>query len=104
MKASELNLEKNSFTLSCNTFPARSHYKEIMVLGRSFPSTKSQAKFFVGKRIILDVLNIRDVEVVESLLNKHGFNGDYRYTKSNRWATLCNHESLYKALTLEFAL
>lgn len=102
MKASELNLKKDGYNFSCNTYPARSHYKFIMGLGRVFPSTKAQAKYFVTEGICLDVLNGDDVEIVESLLNKHGFDGEYKFTISKNWVRLQNNSDLHKALKMEF--
>lgn len=104
MKASEINLTKDNFTISCNTYPARSHYKFRMSLGRVFPSTKAQAHYFVSNRMRLDVLNYDDVQIVESILNKHGFEGQYSYTstKSKHFVRLKNSADLRQALKSEF--
>ena len=104
MKATELNLEKNSYNFSCNTYKAGSHYKLLMRLGRCFPSTKAQAKYFVSSGVCLDVLNGNDVEIVESMLNKHGFIGDYKFTKSKTWVRLQNSHDLRKAIKAEFGI
>jgi len=102
MKASEINLKKQGYAFNCNNYKARTHYKFIMSLGRCFPSTKPQAKYFIQENIHLDVLNVDDVEVIESILNKHGFTGEYKYTKSQIWVRLQNHSDLYSALKLEY--
>lgn len=102
MKASELNLKKDGYNFNCNTYKAGSHYKFIMRLGRCFPSTQAQAKYFISEGICLDVLNGDDVEKVEAILNKHGFEGDYKFTKSKTWVRLQNNSDLHKALKLEF--
>jgi hypothetical protein len=102
MKASELQLKKDGYNFNCNTREGRSHYKFVMSLGRCFPSTRAQAKYFVSEGICLSVLNGDDVEKVEAILNKHGFEGDYKFTKSKTWVRLQNHNELYKALKLEF--
>ena len=102
MKSSELNLKKDGYNFNCNTQKAGSHYKFIMRLGRCFPSTRAQAKYFISEGICLDVLNKDDVEKVEALLNKHGFEGDYKLTKSKTWVRLQNNSVLHKALKLEF--
>ena len=102
MKASELNLKKDGYNFNCNTYQAGSHYKFIMSLGRCFPSTQAQAKYFIYEGICLDVLNGDDVEKVEAILNKHGFEGDYKFTKSRIWVRLQNNSDLHKALKLEF--
>lgn len=75
-----------------------------MRCGAVFPSTKAQAKYFVSQDICLDVLNFEDVQKVESILNKHGFAGDYKYTKSKTWVRLQNTSDLHKALKIEFNL
>jgi len=102
MNASELNLKNQSFTFSCNIHNAKSHYKFLMNIGRVFPTTKPQAKHFISNGICLDVLNSRDVVIIEELLNKHGFIGEYKYTKSKTWVRLQNNTDLHKALKLEY--
>ena len=102
MKASKLKLEKTGYNFSTNTYSAGSHYKFIMKIGRCLPSTKAQAKYFISEGICLDVLNADDVEKVESILNKHGFSGDYRYTKSKRFVRLQNDVDLHVALGMEY--
>lgn len=102
MESLELNLKQDGYNLSCNTCRAGSHYKLLMRLGRCFPSTQAQAKYFISEEICLDVLNGDDVEKVESMLNKHGFKGYYKLTKSKNSARLQNNWDLHKALKLEF--
>jgi hypothetical protein len=104
MKAIELNLTKDGHNCSCKTYKSRSHYKFIMRLGRCFPSTQAQAKYFITEKVCLDVLNGDDVEKVETILNKHEFKGDYKFTKSKTWVRLQNNSDLHKALKLEFNL
>ena len=104
MKFSELKLKKDGYNFSCNTYPSRSHYKSTMLFGRVFPTTKAQAKFFLAKKVVLDVLNFDDVEIVESLLNKHGMKGVYKYTTSKKWVRLENTDDLYSALKLEYSI
>ena len=104
MKASEIKLEKNGYTMSANLYAAKSHYKFIMKLGRVFPTTKSQAKHFISNGICLDVLNADDVAIVESILVKNGFQGDYKFTKSQNLVRLQNNFDLQKALKKEFSL
>jgi hypothetical protein len=102
MRKEEIKLEKKSWTCSANSYPERSHYKMLMKLGRVFPGTKAQAKYFLSEGVCLDVLNIKDVEVVETMLNKHGFVGDYKYTKSKNFVRLQNNSDLSKAIKKEF--
>ena len=90
--------------MSCNTYKAGSHYTGVMTLGRVLPSTAAQARYFLHKGIVLDVLNSKDVEIVESLLNKHGFEGDYKYTKSKSWVRLQNTDDLSSAIKAEFSI
>jgi hypothetical protein len=102
VKAAQLNLEKEGYLLTYHTVKHRGHYKHIMSLGRCFPTTKAQAKYFISKKFHLDFLNADDVEKIEAFLNKHGFEGDYVYTKSKLHVWLNNHNSLYKALKFEY--
>lgn len=102
MKAQELNLKKCGYNFSCISKKAGSHYKSIMRLGRCLPSTQAQVKYFISKGICLDLLNGDDVIKVEGLMNKHGFKGNYKFSKSKTWVRLVNSSDLDKALLLEF--
>lgn len=102
MKAHELNLKKDGYLFNCKPHKAGSHYKFLMRLGRVLPSTKAQAKYFISQGVCLDVLNGDDVEKVESILNRNGFIGNYKFTKSKNWARLQNNIDLQKALKKEF--
>jgi len=104
MKTKDINLKKDNFNFSCKSFPAKSHYKFIMTLGRAFPITKAQARYFVSENISLDVLNADDVEKVEFMLNKHGFEGNYKWTKSKTWVRLVNQSDLHESFKKEFNL
>lgn len=105
MKANELvEMPNDRFTMSVNFYPAKSHYKQTMLLGRAFPTTATQARFFISKGVCLDVLTRQDVELLERFLNKHGFEGKYRYTKSKLFARLQNDYDLHLALKKEFGL
>lgn len=101
MKANEIMF----VTVSANYFSANTkggQYKQSMRWGSVFPSTKAQAKFFIKERIQMGVLNNKDVERIEYLLNKHGFSGEYKYTKSREWVRLVNYNDLYSALEKEY--
>lgn len=100
MKATEINFSKDSYHMSCKTYPARSHYKFLMQMGRVWPTTAAQARNFTH----LDVLNADDVEVVEALMNKHGHKGEYTYTKSKQWVRINNDYALRAALKAEYSL
>ncbi len=103
MKASELNLSKDNYYLSCNDAPYQ--YRFYFDLSRCFPVKASQAIYIVRKCYFSNwILNRKDVERVESLMNKHGFFGDYRLTKSKTSARLNNVSDFNKALKLEFNL
>jgi hypothetical protein len=102
MTVSEFQLAKVGYTFNCNTRKSGSHYKFLMTMGRIFPTTLSQAKYFVSQGVCLDVLNYQDVQIVESMLNKHGYSGDYKYTKSQTWVRLINSGDLIKALKSEY--
>lgn len=102
MIASEIQLEKVSYTFSCNSRKSGSHYKFHMTHGQIWPTTKAQAKYFVSQGICLSVLNYQDLHIVESMLNKHGYSGDYKYTKSQTWVRLINSGDLIKALKSEY--
>ena len=105
MKSNELvEMPNVKFTMSVNFYPANSHYKQTMLLGRAFPTTATQARFFISKGICLDVLTRQDVELLEIFLNKHGFEGKYRYTKSKSFARLQNGYDLFLALKKEFEI
>ena len=88
---------------SANPIPNGYPFKELMKKGKVFPTSKSQAREFVQMGYMLASLNNEDVRVVEWLLNKYGFKGNYEYTKSNR-VRLINHFDLDKALKLEYGL
>lgn len=104
MKSTEINLNKDGYNFNCNTYPARSHYKFLMRLGRVFPKTKAQAKYFITEGICLDVLNSDDVETVETMLKKHGYEGNYKFTKSKTRVRIQNNIDLHEALKKEYSL
>lgn len=80
----------------------REHISTLIALGSIFPSTQAQAKK-VCKGGDLDVLYNTDVEnLIEPLLNRHGFKGEYILTKSGRFCRLVNQLDFKKSLKLEF--
>lgn len=104
LKANELSLPETQYTISMNTYSPKSHYKFLMGLGRVFPNTPTQAKYFISKGICLDVLNSTDVKLLEQFLNKYGFEGKYRYTKSKTFARLQNNLDLHRAIKIAFGI
>ncbi|MBP5722863.1 MAG: hypothetical protein J6X18_04730 [Bacteroidales bacterium] len=79
-------------------YKPRQHYKFIASLGRMFPTTKQQALNFKW----LDVLGKSDVIKIEALLNKHGYNGMYVFTKSRTFCRLSNTNQFKEALKKEY--
>lgn len=79
-------------------------YKWYMKLGGVFPTTKAQAKYFIEEHIELEVLNNKDVERIESMLNKYGYQGEYKFTRSKEWVRLVNYNDLYSSLKSEYLL
>lgn len=98
MKASELNLKKDGYNFNCNSYPKGAHISLLLNIGRCFPSCKSQAVKWSN----FDVLNFEDVQLVEAFLNKHGFFGEYKLTKSGTWVRLVNQDDFKKALKKEY--
>lgn len=88
--------------MSASSYPSGSHIALLFTLGRVLPATKAQAKSFISKTNSMDVLNADDVESIESLMNKHGFEGEYKATKSGTWVRLQNMSDLKKAVKLEY--
>ena len=102
MKKQDINLEYQGFFFNATEKKAGQHYKFLMELGRVFPTTAPQSRYFIDNNLKLDVLNRNDVDRVEALLNEFGFEGDYRYTSTKRWVRLVNHDALYKALEAKY--
>lgn len=102
MTSTQIKLQKQGYTFNANIYSRRNTL--LMMLGRQFPATKAQAEYFIKNNCTMDVLNYDDVQIVESLLNKHGLAGDYKYTKSESWVRLLNHDDLEHALKLEYSL
>ena len=93
--------EKKDYTFIYVPKKAGEHVSLILSLGRVFPITKAQAQK-VARNGFFDVLNNKDVENIEKIMNKHGFNGQYKLTKSKTWVRLMNFQDFAKALKLEF--
>lgn len=104
MQASKLNLIITGYNHSFRTKKERSHYKWLMSQGSVFPTTKAQAKHYISSCCVIGMLNADDVVMLEDFLNKHGFTGDYRYTKSKKWVRLENQHDLISALKCEYNL
>lgn len=75
-----------------------------MDLGRVFPTTKAQAKYFIQQATAPDVYNMDDVEFVENELNAYGFIGEYKYTKSKLFVRVVNFNDMCDALKLKYGL
>ena len=102
MNVLELKLEADGFRFNTNERKSGQHYKWLMKMGRFIPTTQAQAREFVRMGCSLSVLNYEDVQYVEELLNRNGFVGNYKYTKSKRWVRLINSEDLRDALKNEY--
>lgn len=98
MKIQEIKLKKEGFNFNANFYPKGSHVGLLLTIGRCFPSCKAQAIKWSN----FDVLNYDDVEVIENLLNKHGFEGNYKPTKSGQWVRLINQDDFKTALKKEY--
>ena len=79
-------------------YKPRQHYKFVASLGRVFPTTREQARNFKW----MDVLGKGDVVKIEALLNKHGYNGMYVFTKSKTFCRLSNTNQFVEALKKEY--
>lgn len=104
MRANELNLMPQGHNFNLSPIPARAHYLTRLVLGRFFPTTKAQACRFLSAGCRLDVLNYEDVQTVEAILARHGYTGNYKYTRSGEWVQFQNTADLRAAIKKEFAL
>ena len=104
MKANEIILDAQNFIFSTNERRSGQHYKYLMDLCRILPTTKAQARYFVANRCKFDVLNIVDVERIESIFAEFGGTGEYKYTGSRRWVRLINIEAFYEVLKLKYNL
>lgn len=100
MNASQLNQITTMPSLSIKAH--REHYEFSMSIGRFFPTTRAQALRFIANGCHIDTLGAPDVDRIEDLLNKHGYVGEYKLTKSGTWARLINVTDLAIALKLEY--
>lgn len=80
----------------------RAHYMYALKAGCLLPSTRQQAAAFIRTGWCLDLLGYPDAVAVEGLLSKHGFEGNYVYTKSMGFVRLVNQVDLDKALRAEY--
>lgn len=110
MKANEIKSEVfNCYdTRFLILFKARQQYKLRMQWGEAFPTTKTQAKFFIANNLKMGMMTGEDVKTIENLCARHGMENqvNYKYTRSQQWVRVCE-ESLpiiRKALELEYGL
>ncbi len=102
MKANEIKMSTKGYLFNANIYPAKSHYKFLMSLGRVFPTTKAQAMYFVRNKIRPDVYTLDDVLFVEKELAPYGFVGKYKYTKNRHWVRVVNIEDMYATLRAKY--
>ncbi len=98
-----LSMDDEFYMINGNYAP-RSHYKFIMSLGRVWPCCAAQVKAWEKTNCRLDVMNGPDVVRCEELMNRHGYTGDYRLTKSARFARIANTGDLLAAFKKEFGI
>lgn len=98
MKANEILQVIGSSTECLSECQKGAHVGLIATIGRLYPTTHAQAKRFRT----FDVLSGVDVAKIESLLNKHGFCGNYKLTKSKTWCRLQNIDDFKSALRKEY--
>ncbi len=80
MKASDI-IQKGYNLNNLLTVKPGQHYKDILSRGHFFPTTKAQAISFIRSHGNMASINKKDVdELVEPMLNKHGYYGKYKYT------------------------
>lgn len=101
------NFSAGDYLLSTDEFTGR--YKFIMELGRCFPATKAQAKYFINQKnfpyLNLDVLNLKDAEKIAAFMAENGgFEADFKFTKSKTWVRLTNNDDLKKAVKIKFEI
>lgn len=94
-------IELGITNFSAIPIPSGFPYKILMNKGKAFPVSRTQALFFVKMGCLLGELNSEDVRVIELLMNKHGFVGNYRYSSKGR-VKLVNAAELDKALMMEY--
>jgi hypothetical protein len=96
--------QKDNDVFSLTDLKAHQHYKFLAtVCNWGFPNTKAQAEFFVKNVCFTNrLLNSADIEKIEKLLNKHGFEGCYRLTKTKNWGRIQNGIDVSDAFRLEF--
>lgn len=92
-----------------NTDEYTGRYKFIMSLGRCFPATKAQAKYFINQKnfpyLNLDVLNLKDAEKIAAFMAENGgFEANFKFTKSKHWVRLTNNDDLKKAVKIKFGI
>lgn len=78
------------------------HYDDLARLGVLRPTTPTQVRRFARYGCRLDVLAYPDAVAIEELMNKHGYEGEYQYTKSHYWVRLINVSDYANALSIEY--
>lgn len=73
----------------------------LITLGKLWPETPRQIKNFLKERCCLDVIGLKDACLIESLLNKYGYLGEYKFTKGKNWVRLANQSYLFASFSNE---
>lgn len=91
---------------SCNNLKIQKcpheHNSILIDIGRLIPTHKAQAKRVAQKGIAPDIMNMGDVEIIEAMMNKNGFAGQYKYTRSRNYVRLINYCDWHTSLKKEF--
>lgn len=103
------NFSAEDYLFNTNEYKAGQHYKFVMELGRIFPATKAQAKYFINQKnfpyLNLDVLNLKDAEKIAAFMAENGgFEANFKFTKSKTWVRLTNNDDLKKAVKIKFEI
>jgi len=95
------------FTTGLHKVAPRGHYSFYTGRVNFMPQTKTQAKAHVhaiNKLGYDNLLMVGQWIELEQFLNKHGFQGDYKLTKSHTMCRLQNIKEYVAAIKLEFLL
>jgi hypothetical protein len=98
---------QSEFTSSLHKVAPRGHYSFHTGRVNFMPQTKAQAKAHVNAINTSgfdDLLMVGQWVELEQFLNKHGYKGDYKLTKSHTMCRLQNIKEYVAAIKLEFSL
>jgi hypothetical protein len=103
MEASEINLTRKGWYFLYVQNKNGQHLDLLIRLGRVMPTFKACALKVAKLGAMPNILNIDDVlDYIEPMMNKHGFKGEYHYTKSKDNIRLVNFGDWHSALKMEY--